>query len=112
MNTGNGLSVAALIMAVIGGFVPGIGLYIGWAALVLATFGAIGGAKGLTVAVVAVSAMIFLFLTPSLWAEAAMHQAGFGEATGAPPFLRIGTLVALALPFVGMMLAPSLSPER
>ncbi len=99
-------------MAVLGGLVPGIGLYIGWAALLLATFGAIGGAKGLPIAVVAVSALVFLFLTPSLWVEAAMHKAGFGEATGAPPVLRIGSLVLLALPIVGLLLAPSQDSER
>lgn len=98
MNTGNGLGVAALVLAVLGAVVPGVGLYIGWLALVLAIFAALAGARGLAVATVAVSAVVFLLLTPSLWFEAAVHAAGYGEETGSVPLLRIISLVLLAAP--------------
>ncbi|NSY37540.1 hypothetical protein [Leisingera sp. ANG59] len=107
MNNENGLSIAAIVLAVLGAITPGVGLYVGWAALALATLAALGGAKGLPIAVVAISAIVFLVLTPSLWVEAAAHKAGFGEATGAPPILRIGSIIALIAPIVGLIVAPS-----
>ena len=101
---GKGLSTAGLVMAIIGAFIPLIGLYIGWAALGLATLGALAGNKGMTIAVVAVSAMVFLFLTPSLWLEAFAHSEGYREASGRAPVLKIGTLIMLAAPLVAMFL--------
>ncbi|MEL7252812.1 MAG: hypothetical protein AAGL23_01455 [Pseudomonadota bacterium] len=103
-SAGKGLCVAGLIMAIIGAFVPLIGLFIGWAALGLATMGALAGNKGTAIAVVAVSAMVFLFLTPSLWLEAVAHGSSYGQSTGSSPILKIGTLIMLAAPLVAMFL--------
>ncbi len=111
-SAGKGLSTAGLIVAVIGAFVPLIGLYIGWAALGLATLGALGGNKGMSIAVVAVSAMVFLFLTPSLWLEVVAHDAGYGEATGSSPILRIGTFIMLGAPVVAMLMAKGGGEEQ
>ena len=101
---GKGLSLAGLITAIFGAFVPFVGLFIGWIALVFATFGALSGGKGLAIATVAVSTVVFLFMTPSLWVEAAGQAAGFHRDTGTSPIFRITTLFLLAAPIVGCVI--------
>jgi uncharacterized membrane protein YkgB len=103
--TGKGFCIAALILAALGAVVPVVGLFVGWAALGLATIGALAGNKGRTIAVVALSAVVFLTMTPSLWIETAGHSAGYGRATGSAPILQIITFVMLAAPIVGMIVS-------
>lgn len=104
MSTSKGLGIAAIILAVLGAVMPGIGLFVGWLALILATFAAAGDGRGLAIATIVVSAMAFLFLTPSLWIEAAAFGTGYGEATGSSPILRIVSLVLLVAPVAAMFL--------
>ena len=101
---GKGLSLAGLLVAILGAFVPVVGLFIGWVALIFATFGAMAGGKGLAVATVGVSAVAFLFLTPSLWIEAAAQGAGLHKQTGSSPIFRIISLALLAAPIVGCLI--------
>jgi uncharacterized membrane protein YkgB len=71
MKIRKGLGIAALVLAVLGAFLPVVGLYIGWIGLLVATIAAYLGERGLGIATVVVSAVAFLFLTPSLWVNAA-----------------------------------------
>ena len=102
MCTSKGLGIAALIIAVLGAIMPGVGLFVGWLALILATFAAAGDGRGLAIATIAVSTVAFLFLTPSLWIEAAAFGTGYGEATGSSPILRIVSLMLLVAPIGAM----------
>ncbi|MCR8551161.1 hypothetical protein M4578_25375 [Salipiger sp. P9] len=102
MSTGNGFCLAAIILAVLGAVVPGVGLFLGWGGLVLATIGAWQGATGMAVAVVALSAVVFWLLTPSLWVEAMIHRAGFVEVADEAPMLRIVSIGLLVAPLVAI----------
>ena len=87
---GKGLSLAGLIISIIGAFIPVTGLMIGWGALLLATLGAMFGGKSIAIATVAVSAFVFVFMTPSIWLYTAAND------------IRLYVTVALlALPIVG-----------
>ena len=70
MSLGAGIGLAALIIAGIGMWMPIIGLFIGWLALVVACFAALCGDKGFSIATVVLSAFAFWIFTPSLWIEA------------------------------------------
>lgn len=104
MSIGAGIGLAALIAAVIGAFVPILGLYIGWLALVLAVLAALFGDRGLTIATVCLSAIIFVFLTPTLWLENAAHATGYGQASGQAPVLQIASMALLAAPIPAIFL--------
>ena len=67
MKASTGVGIAALSLAIIGAILPIIGLWIGWVALIICFIAALMGEKGLTIATVILSAVVFLFLTPSLW---------------------------------------------
>ncbi len=92
------------IAAIVGAFVPGFGLGIGWVALLLTSLGALCGDKGFAIATVIISGIAFLFLTPTLWLEFAAHETGYRAATARSPILRIISLALLASPIVGMVL--------
>ncbi|MGE3693526.1 MAG: hypothetical protein AB7F98_19290 [Novosphingobium sp.] len=62
-------------------FAPVIGLFIGWGALAVACVAALLGDKGLTTAIVLLSALGFIFFTPSLWITTVttdFRQGGYG----------------------------------
>ena len=109
---GKGLGIAALCFAIIGAFMPVVGLYVGWIALLLASAAALFGQRGLAVATAIISAVVFVFLTPSLWMTQGLTMLGneFARAEGRPtvvnPFL-IVSLVALATPIVSVFLNAS-----
>lgn len=103
MSAGSGFGVAALFLIILGAVTPAIGLFICWVALGLAAFSSFAGGRGWPIAVVAIAAATFWFLTPSLWVEALAYGVGYGEVTGQPPVLRVVTLVMLGAPIVGMM---------
>ena len=112
MNAGFGFGVAALVLVTLGAIMPVVGLFICWIALGLATMSALAGSKGWPIAVVAIAAVAFWFLTPSLWVEALAHGAGYGEATGNVPLLRIVSVVMLGAPIVGLFLGGAGSTRR
>ena len=107
MRAGTGVGIAALVLCIIGAVTPGVGLYVGWVALIVACFAALLGDKGLTIATVIVSALIFIFLTPSLWVAEGMRA--IAMESGAPKEVtgRVGIPVSIALliaPIVCMFL--------
>jgi uncharacterized membrane protein YkgB len=112
MNAGSGFGVAALVLVILGAIMPLVGLFICWIALGLAAISAFAGSKGWPVAVVAIGAVAFWFLTPSLWVEALAHGTGYGEATGTAPLLRIVSLAMLGAPIVGLLLGGAVSTRR
>ena len=104
MKVGTGIGIAALVIAIIGAFVPGVGLFVGWFALVVASIGALCGDKGLAIATVLISAVAFVFLTPTLWLEFAAHETGYGAATGRSRMFAIISMALLAAPIISMLL--------
>jgi hypothetical protein len=112
MEVGKGVAIAALVIAIVGGILPAIGLYVGWIALLLACVSALLGEKGLTIATMVVSAIMFVFLTPSLWLSQgaiSLGHAGMEAGDKLPPFspfLAI-SLVLLLAPAVCMFLRAS-----
>ncbi len=102
MGIGAGLGLAALIIAGIGMWIPFVGLFIGWLALAIACFAALCGDKGLTVATVVFSAVVFLIFTPTLWLEAgasADETSGYGS-----PIFIIISIAMLIAPIVSIVL--------
>ncbi len=84
-----GFGICAVIVAVIGAFVPFFGFWVGVAALIVATAGALAGDKVFAIVTVCISLAVFVFLTPSLFAL---------------PVLWVVAVVALCLPVVGIIL--------
>lgn len=112
MEAGKGIAIAALVIAIVGGVLPAIGLYVGWIALLLACVAALFGEKGLTIATMVVSAIMFIFLTPSLWISQGIVALGnaASQSQGGPtvfnPLLLISFILLLA-PGVCMFLNAS-----
>lgn len=104
MSIGTGIGLAALIAAVIGAFVPLLGLYIGWLALVFATLAALFGNRGLAMATTCLSSVVFVFMTPTLWLEHAAHAIGAGAATNHGPVLQVISIGLLLAPVVAIVL--------
>lgn len=107
MKIGTGIGIAGLVLALIGAVTPFVGLYVGWVALLVVCIAALFGDKGLTIATVILSAIVFVFLTPSLWLAEGLRT--IAVETGAPPKLteRVGlpvSLVMLASPIVCIFL--------
>ena len=65
-----GLGIAAIIVALLGAFIPVFGFFIGLVALFFAAVAALAGDRVFSIATVAVSTIVFVFLTPSLWVSA------------------------------------------
>ena len=110
MKVGTGIGIAALIIAIMGGLMPVVGLYVGWVALALACVAALFGDKGLTIATVIVSALVFIFLTPSLWVAEGVRAMAIGSGAPAEMTKRIGlpiSLIMLAAPVVCIFLRSS-----
>lgn len=106
MKAETGLGIAGIVLAVIGALVPFVGLYIGWFALIIVAVAAYMGERGLTIATMVISALVFLFLTPSLWVSAAGGAIGATASSGAAVaggFLVIGTVICFLLPIAGMI---------
>jgi len=99
---GKGLGIAGLVLAIIGIFIPVIGIFVGWAALVLVTIAALAGEKPFTIAVVAISVVNYLFLSPSMWISTAAANLNSG---GAPPnILVVITVICVLAPIGGFIL--------
>ena len=84
-----GFGICAVIVAVIGAFVPVFGFWVGVAALIVATAGALAGDKVFAIVTVCISLAVFVILTPSLFVL---------------PVLLVVAFVALCLPVVGIIL--------
>ena len=64
------IGVAAVVLSLIAIPVPVLGIFIGWLALGLATIAALRGYTLLALAVVVISVINYVFLSPSLWLSA------------------------------------------
>ena len=104
MSIGAGFGLAGIIAAIAGAFVPVIGLFIGWAALALATIGALCGDKGLAIATSLISAVVFFFLMPTLWID---YAVGDQNPSGSGGLLVFVSMLLLAAPIVGVFLHSS-----
>ena len=71
MKASSGIGLVALILTIISFFIPFVGFFITWLALVIATIAAFMGDRGLTIATVVLSALKFL-ITPTMWAGAVL----------------------------------------
>jgi hypothetical protein len=110
MKASIGIGIVGLVMAFVGAFTPGIGLYIGWLALAIVSISALMGERGLTIATVIISVFTFLFLTPSLWFAEGLRAVAV--SAGAPPaitgrILLPITVVMLAAPVLCIILNAS-----
>jgi hypothetical protein len=99
---GKGLGIAGLILAIIGIFLPVVGIFIGWVALALVAFGALSGERTFATAVVAVSVVNYLFLSPSLWLAAA--GVNFNHGLGSLSIPVTITVVLVLAPIAAMIL--------
>jgi hypothetical protein len=99
---GKGLGIAALVIAIISIFIPIVGVFTGWLALILAAVGALAGDVVFTVAVVAISAVSYIFLSPTMWLATAGANANPGP--GSPSALLIVTFILLAAPIAALIL--------
>lgn len=63
----NFFGIVAIIFSVLG-FIPFVGMFFAWIALVLATVAALLGEKGLSTATSVICAINLLILTPAMWA--------------------------------------------
>ena len=81
------LGIIAVVLAAIGFFVPGIGPFIVFVALILASIAAFLGEKPLTIATLVVG-IVNLFLSPTLLAN---------------PFLLIPYIILLPLTIIGLI---------
>jgi hypothetical protein len=98
---GKGLGIAGLVISIIAIFIPIGGIFIGWAALLFVTVAAIAGEVTLTIAVVAISAVDYLFCSPWLWiATAGAH---FNENISSPNLLLWSTGIMIVAPIVGLI---------
>ena len=99
---GKGVGVGSIILATVGIFVPVAGIFIGWLALLLAAIAGLAGEVTLTVAVVAISVVNYLFLSPSLWLATA--GANLQPGPGSPNVAIYITIVLVIAPVATLML--------
>lgn len=107
MKASTGVGIAALSLAIIGAVLPIIGLWIGWVALLICLIAALMGERGLTIATVILSAVVFLFLTPSLWLTGTLQVVtpeGQYSEPAMPQIALAVSIVLLIAPVVGMIL--------
>lgn len=95
---GKGLGIAALILILLGMFIPFIGIFITWLALALATVAALSGDRTFSIATGVIGIVGVIFFSPLLWV------AGAGESMQGKSFIQIVTIVTLLGPFIGVAL--------
>jgi hypothetical protein len=103
---GKGLGIAALVVSIISIFIPLYGIFLGWLALLVVLFAALAGDITFTIAVVVISVINYIFLSPSLWIVAAgahlnPKQSSSASLIGLTAVLVIVPMVALILRQVG-----------
>lgn len=107
MKASTGVGIAGLSLAIIGAVLPIVGLWIGWVALIIVFVAALMGERGLTIATVILSAVVFLFLTPSLWLTGSLEVVtpeGQYSEPAVPQIALAVSIVLLIAPIVGMIL--------
>jgi hypothetical protein len=97
-----GLGIAGLVISIISIFIPVVGIFTGWLALVLVVFAALAGDVAFTIAVVAISTVNYMFLSPMLWLATA--GANMNPGPGSPNVLVAVTVILLAAPIIALIL--------
>jgi hypothetical protein len=98
---GKGFGIAGLVVAILAIFIPIGGIFIGWAALLFVAIAAIAGEIPLTIAVIAISVVDYLFCSPSLWiATAGAH---YNENISSPNLLLWITGTMIVAPIVALI---------
>ncbi|UYO51046.1 FHA domain-containing protein [Rhodopseudomonas palustris] len=101
MDTGRGLSIAALVISIISIFVPLYGLYLIAIATLLAVASAVCGERPLTIAATTINLLDALFLSPSLYLFINIQDQ---ERNGNGGILWLTIAALLCLPFLAMLL--------
>ena len=101
MDTGRGLSIAALVISIISIFVPFYGLYLIAIGTLLAIASAVCGEKPLTIAATTINLLDALFLSPSLYLLINIQDQ---ERNGNGGILWLTIAALLCLPFLAMLL--------
>ncbi|MEM9378126.1 MAG: hypothetical protein AAGA72_18060 [Pseudomonadota bacterium] len=101
-----GFGIAALVLGIIGFFLPLVGLFVSWFALVCATVSTFYGGRGMAIATVIISAVAFL-LTPTLWAESLNVATANPLAPSSTPTLKYICYALLTAPIVGIVISRS-----
>lgn len=99
---GKGLGICGFVLAILAIFLPIIGILIGWLALVLAVLAALAGDVILTVSIIMISIVNFIFLSPSLWL--ATIGAHFVPGVSSPYALVIITIILVLAPILCLIL--------
>lgn len=101
MDTGRGLSIAALVISIVSIFVPIYGLYLIVIGTLLAVASAVCGERPLTIAATTINLLDALFLSPSLYLLINIQDQ---ERNGNGGILWLTIAALLCLPFLAMLL--------
>lgn len=96
--------ISALVLGIIGFFLPFVGIFISWIALVCATLSTLSGGRAYAIVTVIISAVAYL-LTPTLWAESINAATQNPYATSPTPILKYICFALLAAPIMGIVLS-------
>jgi hypothetical protein len=101
MEIGRGVSIAALVVAIVSIFIPIYGLYLVIIGTVLAIASALYGERPLTIAATLVNLLNVLFLSPSLYIVLNIQRMANGNNTG---LFWLVVVLLLCLPFLAIYL--------
>ncbi|MBU4185841.1 MAG: hypothetical protein KKI12_06225 [Proteobacteria bacterium] len=93
-----GLGIAALVVAIIGIFVPVVTIYVIWLSLILAAIAGLLGDKVFPIASFFANLVNIVFLSPMTWAVLA------GENVGGGSFFAISTFILFIAPIVTLVI--------
>jgi len=96
---GQGLGIGAMIVAILAIFVPVVGIYVVWGALVLATVAALMGDRVYPVVTVIITIVNVVFLSPLILA------AFSGEEKSGESFFFYVTIVLIIAPIATMIIS-------
>ena len=101
-----GFGVAALVVGILGIFVPVVTIYVIWLALGLATIAGISGDKVFPIATVGACLINILFLSPLTLVALK------GESLGGGSFLLITTIILFIAPIIGLIIGAVKSKQE
>ncbi len=90
-----GFGIAALVLAILGIFVPIVSIYVVWLALILTAVAAFAGDRSLSIAAFVICLVNVLFLSPATLVEFGAKQGGSGLATF--------TVILFVIPLIGFI---------
>jgi hypothetical protein len=98
------LGISALVVAILGIFVPVVTIYVVWFSLALAAIGAFMGDKVFPIVALVANLINLVFLSPLTW------MLLFGEDAGGGSFFAITTIIMFISP-IGAMIFKATSKE-